>query len=102
MPNESPHAPVPSFLRNRRLLKGGETLRVNVESMKVQNVPKPLQELADAINMMAGGRNITKEDADRWDGFEVDKMDFRAKVHVYATGAYAKHLILNVLSCLLT
>ena len=96
------HPFLPSSVRNRRLLKGGETLRVNVESMKVQNVPKPLQELADAINMMAGGRNITKEDADRWDGFEVDKMDFRAKVHVYATGAYARHLILNVLPCLLT
>jgi len=54
--------------------------------MELEDVPKSLQDFQDAVNMMVGGRNVTKERAERWSHNAVDRMDFRTSTHIYATG----------------
>ena len=54
--------------------------------MELEDVPKSLQDFQDAVNMMVGGRNVTKERAERWGHNAVDRMDFRTSTHIYATG----------------
>lgn len=69
-----------------RLLADGTTVRLKLEHFPPLQLPSSTRIVSDAINVMLGGTNTSKHAEDAWDGYELDGIDVRSTVHIYATG----------------